>query len=72
MDAPTELALLETAYQNYLSSGIASYTIHSDQGSRSVVRIPFKELISRLDALRAIVWRQQNGMMQAAQNRLPE
>ncbi|HSZ58570.1 MAG TPA: hypothetical protein VK797_23080 [Tepidisphaeraceae bacterium] len=72
LDPSTELALLETAYQNYITSGIASYTIGTDQGHRQVTKINILQLITRMDQLRAMVWREQNGMFQAANNRLPE
>lgn len=72
MDPQTELNLLETAYQNYLTGGVASYTISTDQGSRTVTLPNFQWLVQRVDELRALIYRQNNGMFQAAQNRTPE
>jgi hypothetical protein len=68
MDAQTELNLLETAYQNYLGTGIVSYTVNG----KSVQKVDIGWLTRRLDELRAIVYRQTNGLFQAAQNRPPE
>ena len=68
MDPQAELSLLETAYANYLQRGIASYSLNG----RTVSYADIKWLTSRMDELRAIVYRQNNGLFQVAQNRRPE
>lgn len=68
MDATTELNLLETAYVSLLTGGIQSYSING----RSVTKNNMDRIIARMDALRAIVYRQSNGMCSVARMRKPE
>lgn len=69
MDPAAELALLETAYGNYITNGIAEYRT---EGGRSVRRVNVEWMTTRMDQLRAIVYRQNNGICTVAQNRQPE
>jgi hypothetical protein len=68
MTAQQELDLLETAYTSLLTGGVQSYTING----RSLTRLDFRYITERMDTLRAVVYRQTNGMMQAARNRKAE
>lgn len=68
MDAQTELTLLETAYSNYVSNGVASYTING----RTVQKVDIKWLTQRMDQLRAQVYRANSGMFGVGQFRRPE
>ena len=68
MDATTELNLLETAYTSLLTGGIQSYSING----RSVTKNNMTFIVARMDQLRAIVYRQSNGMCSVARMRKPE
>jgi hypothetical protein len=63
-----ELSLLEDAYSAIMTKGVKSYRI----GDRELTRLDLPFITSRMDQLRAASYRQSNGMMQAARNRMPE
>ena len=68
MDPQTELNLLTTAYQNLLSGGIKEYSING----RTLTRLDAVWLVSRMDELRSMIYRQSNGMFAVGQFRTPE
>lgn len=68
MDATTELNLLETAYTSLVTGNIKSYSING----RMTTRNDLAWIATRMDQLRAIVYRQSNGMCSVARMRKPE
>ena len=68
MDPNAELALLETAYTSLLTGNIKSYSING----RMTTRNDIAWITTRMDQLRAIVYRQTNGMCSVARMRNPE
>lgn len=68
MDPTTELTLLETAYASILSGGIKSYAVNG----RMVTKLDLPWITTRMDQLRAIIFRQTNGMCSVGRFRNPE
>ncbi len=67
--AQEELTALETAYSAILYKGAQSYSIDG----RQLTGLDIKWMASRIDTLRAIVYRESTGgMFSVARNRLPE
>lgn len=68
MTPQDELTMLETAYATIITGGVQSYAING----RQLTRLDIQFITRRMDELRAIIYRQTNGMFQAAQNRPQE
>lgn len=68
MDAAAELALLETAYTNFIRTGVASYSING----RSITYRSIDEVTKRMDLLKIQIARAASGTFQASQFRDPE
>lgn len=68
MDPTAELTMLETAYTSLVTGRIKSYSING----RMTTYNDLAWLTTRMDQLRAIVYRQNNGMCSVARMRNPE